>query len=83
MEYLASGTPTLLYKLPGIPSEYYKYCFTINSLNINDFSIRIDEVLSKPKDELVELGKKARDFILENKNPKIQCEKIIKMINKI
>ena len=29
IEYLASGTPVLLYKLAGIPDEYYEYCFTV------------------------------------------------------
>jgi glycosyltransferase involved in cell wall biosynthesis len=27
MEYLASGTPVAMFKLPGIPDEYYQYCY--------------------------------------------------------
>jgi glycosyltransferase involved in cell wall biosynthesis len=83
MEYLASGTPTLLYKLPGIPDEYYDYCYTINSFSVNEFTYRIEEVLNKPLEELVTIGNKARDFILEKKNPKTQCGRIIEMIKNI
>lgn len=81
MEYLASGTPTLLYKLPGIPDEYYNYCYNIEKLGINELSIKIEEILNKSDEELKEIGNQARDFILKNKNPKVQCEKIINMIN--
>lgn len=80
MEYLASGIPTLLYKLQGIPEEYYQYCYTIESLDVTELSNRIDEILKKPIEELTDIGNKARNFILEKKNPKVQCEKIINMI---
>lgn len=80
MEYLASGTPTLMYKLPGIPEEYYNYCYIVEELGINELSIQINKILNKSDEELKELAEKARNFILEKKNPKTQCEKIINMI---
>jgi Glycosyltransferase len=83
MEYLASGTPTLLYKLPGIPDEYYNFCFTVEKLGIDELAYKIDEILSKSDKELKEIGDKAREFILEKKNPKVQCAKVIDMINQL
>lgn len=83
MEYLASGTPTLMYKLPGIPNEYYDYCYTVKELGIESLTNAIQNVLSKSTDELDNFGKKARNFILTNKSPQAQCQKIIDFIKTI
>lgn len=83
MEYLASGTPTLMYKLPGIPNEYYDFCYTVNELGVEALTNAIQNVLSKSTDELNCIGTKARNFILTNKNPQAQCQKIIDFIKTI
>ncbi|MGN6639090.1 MAG: glycosyltransferase family 4 protein [Mucilaginibacter sp.] len=80
MEYLASGTPTLLFKLPGIPKEYYDYCFTPDSYSAESLAQKIVEVLNLNSLELAEIGSKAREFILNNKGPKTQCKKIFDLI---
>lgn len=81
MEYFASGTPVLMYKLSGIPKEYFNYCFYIEDLSINVLSRKIDEILCKDVEELNNLGKKAKEFILKYKNSKYQCSKILELIN--
>lgn len=83
MEYLASGTPTLLYKLPGIPEEYYDYCYFISDGSKDSLYEKLTELLNMPKNELKNFGLRAREFILKNKNPETQCEKIEKMINSL
>ena len=84
MEYLASGTPTLLYKLPGIPDEYYKYCFTLDcNNNIKDLSEKMIYILTLPEDILRQKGIEARNYILNNKNPYVQCQKIFNLINQL
>lgn len=83
MEYLASGVPTLLYQLPGIPSEYYKYCYSLKDLSIEALSSVIEEILLKSNDELESMGKRARSYVLENKNPQKQVAKIVDLINKV
>ena len=83
MEYLASGVPTLLYKLPGISEEYYDYCFSINELGVDALNQKIQEILSMDSENLLRVGKEARRFILELKNPYKQCEKVIELVNKI
>ena len=70
----------LIYKLSGIPEEYFKYCFTLEESGIDKMSKKIDEILNMSDEELTNIGKNARDFILEHKNPKNQCSKIINMI---
>jgi glycosyltransferase involved in cell wall biosynthesis len=82
MEYLASGVPTLLYKLPGIPEEYYKYCYTLEDVSPTALADKITEILRSDAIELQEKGKKAREFILAEKNPEVQCNKIYQLIEK-
>ena len=83
MEYLASGTPTLICKLSGIPDEYYNYCYSIDDMTVNNLSSKIEEILLTDEKILQELGRKARSFILECKNPISQCDKIIEMLNNL
>lgn len=84
MEYLASGTPTLIYKLPGIPDEYYKYCFSIDNDNtIECLARKIDEILCMSDDTLRDIGEKARYFIIENKGPIQRSNDIKQLINNL
>lgn len=83
MEYLASGVPTLLYKLPGIPDEYYEYCFALEQLSIQELANKIQEILEMNSEKLAAIGVRARNFILENKTPRPQCQKIIDLINSL
>lgn len=83
IEYLASGTPTLMYKLPGVPDEYYDYCFTIPKIGVKPLAEAINSILKKPTDELITFGDKARNFVLNNKNQKNQCRKIADFINEL
>jgi len=83
MEYLASGVPTLLYKLPGIPDEYYNYCYSLEDVSTSALAKKITEILSLDATVLTEKGRLAREFILNNKNPEKQCEKVYKLIEEI
>lgn len=79
LEYMSSGTPVLMYKLDGIPVEYFDFCYLID-----DFSGGLAEafqVLSiTPKEDLLEKGASARDFVVLNKNPNIQVFKLFEYI---
>lgn len=81
MEYYASGTPVLMYQLPGIPKEYYRYCFSLKEDSVQTLSNQIESILSISDVELKKIGCKARNFILENKTPQRQAEKIYNLIN--
>lgn len=81
IEYLSSGTPLIAYQLDGIPSEYLNYFYVVDETE--DLSQIIDFVLSKSNRELKDQGEKARQFVKENKNRKIQTKKILDMYKKI
>lgn len=77
MEYMASGTPTIMYKLPGLPIEYEEYLVLLpdNSQETLTAILR-----SKTQAELYEFGEKAKRFILENKNSEIQASRLMNFI---
>lgn len=77
MEYLASGTPTLMCKLQCIPADYEPYLFFIKDESIDGYKEAMLDVLSRSDSELKEFGINARHFILDSKTPQIQARKII------
>lgn len=83
MEYFASGTPTLLYKLDGIPDEYFQYCYTIGGTATGDLSAAITQVCELDSETLLAKGKAAKDFILKYKTAEVQCEKVLQMLKKM
>lgn len=83
IEYLSSGTPTILYKLKGIPEEYYNYCYTCDSEGDEGLKNTIINVLNISNNERNNMGKKAKAFILNNKNETIQGKKIINLIKSL
>ena len=83
MEYLASGVPTLLYRLPGIPEEYYEYCYSLTDLSIEALTNAIETIISKSEFELREMGLRAKSFIHEQKNSYNQTQKIIDLIERL
>ena len=76
MEYMASGTPTLMCKLPAIPQEYYQHLYFFDDESIEGIKDKIIEISSLPQEVLSKKGQLARDFILKNKSAKAQAAKI-------
>lgn len=83
LEYMASGTPTLMFKLPCIPTDYHEHLLFIEEENAEHLSNKMMEICSKPTSELNAFGVKASEFIYNNKTPKKQTEKIIDFLHAI
>lgn len=77
-EYMLSGTPVLMYKLPSLPDEYLPYVYLAQEPNL---SLSIRNTLNRPNDELEMKGREASAFIRDKKNKKYQTERIIKFLN--
>lgn len=77
MEYMASGTPTVMCKLSSIPEEYHQFLFFFDDESVNGMSNRIKELLDLPQEYMFSFGKQASDFIFKNKNSYHQTRKII------
>ena len=80
MEYMASGTPLLTTKLPGMPKEYLEYVYLFDDESTEGMSRTLREVLLKPRKELHQKGRAAKKFILENKTEIIQARKILDFV---
>lgn len=77
MEYLASGTPALLTRLPGIPEEYFQYAYVIENESVDGIASALIEVLQLSGKELMEQGNRAKEYVLMQKSNEKQAEKII------
>ena len=80
MEYLASGRPVVGYKLDGIPAEYDDYIQYVLDNSVNALKEKLVEICSLPAEERMRAGEKSRTFILNEKNPKTMCQKIVSLI---
>lgn len=81
IEYMLSGTPVLMTKLPGVPKEYFDYVYTIEKEDEDGVCETLKEIFSKPEQEINEFGLKARNFVWNNKNPNKQVEKVKVLFN--
>lgn len=80
MEYLYSETPVVMCPLQCIPEEYKKYLFFFEDETIEGFRDKMMEVCEMDSEELMERGRKARGFILSEKNATKQVKKIIDLV---
>lgn len=83
IEYMASGTPVLMTRLPGIPEEYFQYVYTIDSETPEGVCEVLKKVLNQDEETLRAVGMRAREFVMMNKSCKKQCERIHDFIERI
>lgn len=76
MEYMTSGVPALIYKLDGIPEEYYDYCYTLEDSSTEALTKKMEEILDRPEQERKDLAERALSFVLEFKNANVQTAKV-------
>ena len=77
MEYLASGTPTVMAHLACMPKEYDPYIYYFDEESVEGIRDKIVEVCEKSQEELDVFGAKAAKFIMREKTPKPQVARVI------
>ena len=80
MEYMASGTPVLTTRLPGMPKAYYPYVDFIEEESAAGIASALKQVLAASDEELFQKGTAARDFVLEGRNNVVQAKKLLNML---
>ena len=83
LECMATGTPLLTTRLPGIPSEYFDYTFVLENETEEGIASKLESILFIACGQRDEIGQKAKKFVMENKNPDVQASKIIALIKEI
>jgi len=81
IEYFASGVPVLMYELEGVPSEYYSFCYTLTRNSVSELKDKIVMICEQDSTVLKNIGNSARQFVIDNKSAKQQCNKLVKFIN--
>ena len=77
LEYMSSGTAVLSTRVGGIPNEYFEYLLPIEDESTNGIADSIENAFSKTKEELEDVGNKAREFAVLKKNCYRQGERIV------
>ncbi len=75
-EYMLSGTPLFTSRLDGIPEEYYAYVYSTSAKDAEQLAREMGEILSNGE-ALFEMGRRAREFVMNKKNEKCQAGKIV------
>lgn len=82
MEYLASGTPTVMYRLDCLSPEYDDLLCYVKDETIESLRDTLVSVCELSFTERQAIGERAKLFIKEKRNPYVQAEKIVRMIEK-
>lgn len=80
IEYMLTGTPTATTRLPGIPTEYFKYLLLIEDESAEGVANLLRDLRSQSRSDLRTLGAKASDYIRIYKNPDRQGRRVIDFI---
>lgn len=80
LEYMSSGTAMITTKLPGIPKEYNPFIYFFEEDSVQGICDGLCYIARCTEAEVLEKGKKAYEFVLENKNKKVQAEKMVKLL---
>lgn len=81
MEYMASGTPLLTTRLPGMPEEYLPHVYVLEDETSAGVAAALETLFATARDELHRKGKGAKDFVLHNKNNIMQARRVLELIS--
>ena len=80
MDYLASGTPTMMHKLACLPHDYLEYLYFFENDTPTQMATDIQQFFTSDFTTRTEKGRKASRFIRTKKTAKIQVKKILDIL---
>lgn len=83
LEYMLTGKPVISTALPGIPDDYYDHLYILEEESPQALASLIQEVCSKPAEELREFGESSRRFVMTQKNYRRQGERIYEFMQSL
>ena len=83
IEYMSSGVPTLLCKLPGMPEAYYGHFIDIEDGSPKRIASAIVDVYNMPIERRMQIGNDSRTFIIERMDCYKQAGRIVSLLQQI
>lgn len=80
MECMASGTPLLTTKLPGMPKDYYTYVHFFEDETEDGMLQAFRNTLSQSPEQLHAFGATAKAFVMSEKTNTVQAKKLMDFI---
>ena len=75
-----SAKPVLMYKLEGVPDEYDAYLNYLTGETSEQIAIELAENFANDYSTLLQKAADGRNFVLEQKCPKVQAIKIVSLL---
>src|SRR5262249_30221897 len=76
LQYMASGTPVISTRLPGIPAEYWQHLVPLDDESAGGVRSLVTQLIRSPYSEYERLGRGAREFVLAQKTEAVQGRKL-------
>ncbi len=83
LEYMRSGKPVLCFRLEGIPKEYDGYLRYIQGEGGAGILEAIRDLLALPIETREKMGAAAKDYVLSQKNAKVQSQKLMAFLRSL
>lgn len=80
MEYMSTGTPVLMAKLPCLPPEYLPHLYLFQDETPEGVARALRQTLALDDETLFQKGMQAREFVLKQRNNVIQAKKVLDML---
>lgn len=80
MEYIASGTPVVMFELGCLPQEYLSHIVIPQRVDASALAESFKEIAAWSSEKYTACGQENIRFILEEKNPEIQTAKIVDLM---
>ena len=77
IEYMLSGTPVLMTRMEGIPSDYFSVAFSAGEGSTAELAEALKKALALSERQRNALGEKAKDFILMRASAEVQSKRIL------
>lgn len=81
IDYLSTGVPSILCKLPGMPPSYYGYFIDAGEGTPKELASAITKIYKTTEKDRKEIGVKAKNFITNRMNLIRQAESILSLIS--
>lgn len=83
MEYLASGTAVVMFKLGCLPEEYFPHLYFPKECSAQSLAETFVKISEMQTTELLVRGSSAQKFVLNDKSQKCQVQKIVDLIKEV